>query len=289
MSKYTTELRFICESLALQKESADGNNANLIIEKARPLLFNFQYPIFDESYKPVLETKIIRHFYTREICAETTGLWKFWLENKLNEIMPYYNELYKSALLEYNPLYDTDYTTDHSGNGSSNGTSSSNSSNVASGSDSSSGTTKSTDSGSDTGSYNRADKFSEWNLYSDTPQGGINGIAQGEDEPALGTDAYLTNATHILHDGTGSNGSNTTTYGKVNDGVNNNTINYGRTDTGTSSGTSNLTTTDQYIEHVVGKRGTQSYSRLINEYRKNIMNIDMMIIDELNILFFNLW
>lgn len=28
---------------------------------------------------------------------------------KLNTIMPYYNQLYKSALLEFNPLYDADY------------------------------------------------------------------------------------------------------------------------------------------------------------------------------------
>ena len=62
------------------------------------------YPIFDENYRVVLEKKILKHYYTREIGAETYGLWKLWLDARLNEIMPYYNQLYKSELIEFNPL-----------------------------------------------------------------------------------------------------------------------------------------------------------------------------------------
>lgn len=289
MSKYTTELRYICETLAGLEHSTGGNSVTEVVAKARPEIFSFPYPIFDESYKSILETKILRHFYTREIAAETYGLWKIWLDNKMNEIMPYYNELYKTTTLEYNPLYDTDYTVDHSGSGVSNGNTTNHTTNKASGTDETVGTEHSVSGGSDTNTYSKADKYSEWNLYSDTPQGGINGIAQAEDDPALGTDAYLTNATHILHDGSGSSGTDTTNYGRTNDGNNNSKVNYGRTDTGESNGTSNMTTVDQYIERVSGKRGTQSYGSLIKEYRKNILNIDMMIIEELNELFFNLW
>lgn len=111
MSKYTTELRFICETYAGLDESVGNDDTNRVISLALPKLFNFNFPIFDEEYREVLETKIVRHFYTREIGYETVGRWKMALETKLNEIMPYYNKLYNSELLEFNPLYSHDMHT----------------------------------------------------------------------------------------------------------------------------------------------------------------------------------
>ena len=67
-------------------------------------LFNFNYPIFNEEYRSVLEEKITRHFYFREIGFETVGRFLYELETKLNEIMPFYNKLYESTLFEFNPL-----------------------------------------------------------------------------------------------------------------------------------------------------------------------------------------
>lgn len=81
-------------------------------------MFDFQFPIFDESYRSVIETKILRHYYTREIGLETVGLWKLKLNTKLNEIMPYYNKLYKSELIEFNPLYDVELTRERKVEGS---------------------------------------------------------------------------------------------------------------------------------------------------------------------------
>lgn len=117
MSKYTTELRYICETLAGLQTSKGYNDTKTIIDVSRQEIFDFEYPIYDQSYKSVLENKIIRHYYTREICEETYGLWKLRLEARMNEIMPYYNQLYRSALLEFNPLYDVDLTTKHEGSG----------------------------------------------------------------------------------------------------------------------------------------------------------------------------
>jgi hypothetical protein len=110
LSKYTTEVRFICETLTGLDESAGLTNVNKVIADARPLLFNFEYPIFDANYKEELETKILYHYYTREIAHESVSLWRLKLQTKLTEIMPYYNQLYKSALLEFNPLRDVDFT-----------------------------------------------------------------------------------------------------------------------------------------------------------------------------------
>lgn len=113
MSKYTTQVRFICETASGLSESEGQTSVKQIIAAAIPSVFDFDFPIFDESYRNVLETKILKHYYTREIGLETVGLWKLKLDTKLNEIMPFYNQLYKSELLEFNPLYDVDLTRDH--------------------------------------------------------------------------------------------------------------------------------------------------------------------------------
>ena len=54
------------------------------------------YPIWNESYRDILNEKILNHYYENEIGFETAGLFKFYLNNKLNEIMPYYNDLYRA-------------------------------------------------------------------------------------------------------------------------------------------------------------------------------------------------
>lgn len=54
------------------------------------------YPIFDENYRETLNQNILYHYYENEIGFETANLFKFYLNQKLNEIMNYYNELYKA-------------------------------------------------------------------------------------------------------------------------------------------------------------------------------------------------
>lgn len=49
----------------------------------------------------------------REIGTETYGLWHLYLDTTLNEIMPYYNKLYETELLKFNPLYDIDLKRTH--------------------------------------------------------------------------------------------------------------------------------------------------------------------------------
>ena len=113
MSKYTTEVRYICEWAAGYQHSKGYNSIDSILNAAvnpdNPYkVFDFDFPIYDEAYRVPLEKKILRHYYTREICEETIGLWKLRMEDRLNTIMPYYNQLYRSALLEFNPLWDVE-------------------------------------------------------------------------------------------------------------------------------------------------------------------------------------
>lgn len=85
-------------------------DVDTVVAQVAPKIFNFNFPIFDENYRLPLEKKILKHYYTRELCEETYGLWKLRLNSRMNEIMPYYNKLYESELIKYNPLEDTDYT-----------------------------------------------------------------------------------------------------------------------------------------------------------------------------------
>lgn len=305
MSKFTTEVRFICESYAGLDESTGSDNIETVLENCVDRIFNFNFPIYDESHRRELEKKILMHYYTREICEETVGLWKLRLMQRLNDIMPYYNELYRSNDFEYNPLHDTDYTKEYEGDGKTTNsgadvtTKNFETNTTNSGADvvNSARDANSTDGGSDSSSYTKGDKNSRWDLYSDTPQGGINGIQYAEDEPALSTNAYLTNARHIIDDGTGSSGNNTNTYGKTNtvdEDIESTTI-YGKKEKQDGDETGKVqygkiqNDERNYTEKVSGKVGGASYQELIKQFRDNIVNIDLKIIKELSDLFFGLW
>lgn len=255
MSKFTTEVRFICESVSGLSESSGFNNIETILNNSVTEIFNFPFPIFDEAYRIPLEKKILRHYYTREICEETVGLWKLRMSQKLNEIMPYYNQLYSSELLNFNPLYDVDLTTNHQ--------------RVNNGQMSNNGTTGNTETqtGQNTDTHNENDAIHNWDRYSDTPQGALTNVEN---------DTYLTNARKIDETKTNTGG-----YTKTNSA------------TITNNGTSSLTGTnhdvEDYLEHVVGKTASKSYAHLIKEYREIFLNIDAMVIDELSGLFFGLW
>lgn len=69
-----------------------------------------EYPIFDENHRATLNDKIISHYYFREIGQETPSRFSFNLRRKMNEIMPYYNQLYESEMIKYDPLFTTYFT-----------------------------------------------------------------------------------------------------------------------------------------------------------------------------------
>lgn len=292
MSKYTTELRFICEHYAGLENSEGYESIANIIANSRSKVFDFNYPIFDESYRSVLETKILKHFYTREICTETVGQWKHFLDMRMNEIMPYYNKLYESELIEFNPMYDTDLTRDHTkeNNGTRNETGSftetdsTDISKVGTSSDTTNSTSESATAGTETLTDN--DKLNRWDTYQDTPQGGLTGVQ---------LENYLTNARHITEDKTGSTKTNQTnsttdTTGEITStGRTTDTEDIDSTKTGSHLQDEKLKDLEDYLEHVKGKTGGVSYSKLLNEFRETFLNIDAMIISDLRDLFFNLW
>lgn len=247
MSKYTTEVRYICETLAGYDHSQGQMKITDILERSWNKIFDELPDFFDESYKKPLCMKILRHFYTREIGAETYGLWKSWMIMKMFEIMVYYNQLYKSELLTFDPLHDVDLTTNHSGTGTNAGVNN--------------GNTRSTMSENNTGSTN--DSGQSWDLFNDTPQGSIKDIESQD---------YLTNARKKTDNGN-STSSNHTAH----------------SENASTTMNTDFKTTDEWLEHVTGKRGGTDYADLLNKYRTTFINIDLQVIHEFDDLFMKLW
>ena len=79
MSKYTLELRYIYE---------DENFK----------LFDFPYNLYDNDLKPWFEEKFFQHFMFYEIGFDTIGMFKQRLMSKLNDIFPYYKQLYETEI-----------------------------------------------------------------------------------------------------------------------------------------------------------------------------------------------
>lgn len=68
------------------------------------------YPIFDEDYRPILNQRILDHYALYEIGQEQPLMFKFALNRRLREIMKYYNQLYESEKIAFDPLSTMDYS-----------------------------------------------------------------------------------------------------------------------------------------------------------------------------------
>ena len=327
MAKYTTEVRNICESKAGLEESKGFNDIDTILANSWDKIFTTQCTFFDNNYRPVLCKKILKHYYTREIGLETAGLWMLHMNRKLEEIMPYYNQMYESELLEFNPLYTMDLHKSRSimgtETGAETGTESGTKNNTINRTenDTQGGTTKTVNSGSASSSGSGtnskttnvdsttnvdrtlAKDNTHKDAYSDTPQGSLSNVD---------SNAYLTNYRRVtddeddredidtvVNDDTVESGSDS--YQESGTTSNTETITHGKTDaktgveqaalaTSKSTGKqTNLATTENYIESVYGNNGSYNFSRLLQDFRDTFLNIDMMVIEEFKGLFMGLW
>lgn len=287
MSKYTTEVRYICEKLANYNESKGADAIDSVLEKCWNKIFTSTPKIFDESYRKIICKKILKHFYLREIGAETFGIWKFWMNTKMEELLPYYNQLWKSELLEFNPLYDIDVTKTYTKTGDTDTTNNNTVNKSGSSSSDESGSTDSTDKvtntttgTTDTTTTNTSNKKDR---YSDTPQGTLSNIE---------SNTYLTNARIIDENNSGTSNTtienNSTTDDTYAETRGNKTENsFENEEKGNNTGTIN--STEEYTDHVIGKTANGSYSEMLLKFRETFLNIDMMFINEFEELFMSLW
>lgn len=76
------------------------------VDTAAHLIMPENYPCYgidmeeEAVMRETLSRAIVRHYLMREIGYETFELWKIMLETRLREIMPYYQELYKTTLFD---------------------------------------------------------------------------------------------------------------------------------------------------------------------------------------------
>lgn len=224
MAKYTVQIKSIIESLT-SNNVMSLSTLDEQIEKARPQIFDFEYPFYDPTSKKDFETWILESILMDEINYETYGLWHLRLRTWMKTNMPYYNKLYESAKLITNPLknHHLERNTEgsESGNSTSNGTGTSN----------------------DTSTSN----VLAWNMYSDTPQGGINGLENS---------TYLTNATKDLNDTTTTSDTSTT-----------------------SNNTASSSSTSKGKEVIDGYSGIDENTLLL-KYRQTIININEQFIND---------
>lgn len=303
MSLYTTQVRTICQAILGIKEQSTGPAAWNIVDQTWEQIFNPPFPIFDEAYRETLAKKILMHYYMREIAHETPAMWQLRLNVKMNEIMPYYNKLYKAYTLEFNPLYDVDYWTTRNGNRNENKTETANRTTTEKSNEKgqttanqhTSGEESKKDTSTNAGTaktLTRNDEGGEgWVYENDTPQGGVDGLLNL---------SYLSKATKTTNTGNSSGSSDLTTSDNgslTSSGTHSSGMDStGSTQTDTTrNGTDNNelhginATTENYVDHVAGKTGGKTYSAMLEEYRNSLINIDLLIIRELEDLFFGLW
>lgn len=322
MSKYTTQLRWIVE----EKDKGQTIPPN---QRYSDALYSYiglsDYPIFDASYRTALNDKIIDHFYFREIGFETAAQFAWYMRRTMNEIMPKYNALYRAqATIDLDhPLsdyvrhrietwqshvdddsqrsrsttdethanttdtvnetaaivdtVDTEYTKEIHSSGAS------------------------SDESSD--SSNTSGTNSNRNVFQDTPMSLLKNDGSGLSIEGLdyATTVTYDNGTDSSQTASESERSGTTSNDTVEtmDSVKTDERHEDRDRTGTRTDaktqTGNMTDASQRDKDDEGERlydeygNNRSWAALMEEFAEKWQNIDMMVINDLEDLFFGLW
>lgn len=292
MSKYTTEVRYICESRSgLSAEQLVGAPPESIVRLARNTIFDTSLVIGSEAYSDRIKELILLHYYTREIGEETVGLWKLRVNTRLREKLSYYNSLYHSLelqtdMVDDNPFNDTDFATarGESREGKETGTALGRQDTASTRND------KEVNSGADVTdtqlTRDTTDNKVGYNLHSDTPEGGVAGLES--QIHGMENSGFMSDATKVTDDDT----EHIEEAEKV-------TQNFGHIVDKTASVSTNNTDSRSYDEtnnetvsvneSIKGKRGYQTLMSILSEYRELLINLDEIIINDFRDLFIQLW
>ena len=268
MATYTMELRNYIE-MWTQDETLPISD---VIEIGRQHLFDFTYPFFDENYRKVFETNFIRKFYMKEIGFETEGLFKFQLETWLNINMPYFNKLFESELIDYDPLINSEMKVTHvkkNDKVQSDEMQSEMESKTKG---------KASSSGNDTGttSTTKVDDNFTRDIESNNPDSRL-ALTANDGEGVIEYASAITE----------KNTNNKATGNSENTNVSNVNSDSEADSTGLQkdSLTSNINNVEDFVQHRIGKIGVQSYPELIEKYRRSLVRIELQIFKEMNELF----
>lgn len=269
MSHYTTQVRWIVEYYTPNFQGSITQR----IQAAAPSIFDFNFPLWKNDYRLELETKILRHYYTKEIGLETVELWKLFLEERLNFIMPYYNKLYKAIDEEWNWKIDYDVWE------------------------------KFMSSDNDVNQFYRTSKVDVADKL--TGEGNVRG-EQSQDTDSTVTGSEKINDVNSDYPQASyqqgidyASTSQTTDTNNQEKSVGNVTATNENTMTNTSDRSIN-TLTDQHdhteiergrehMMHRAGLNGSRSMSELFQQYRDTLMDVDVQIINDLHDLFMEVY
>ena len=309
MSSTTTLVRWYCEYLYNQVLNENTTpekwvtNVNIIIPAVWEKVF-YEFPIWEESYRPTLCQKILRHYYFREIGEETVEFWKLRLQQTLGEIMPYYIQLWETTQLRYEKLWTRNYIEKYIGNEKTEEDKTSNETSdfhdTATTGDVAKTTTDYTDDANTnikqagkthedgTKTYSETVK----DVMSNTPQNQLTWNDLSDNLYATQTDfKSVSGNENTTNDGTSENTTDQTYHDKaltdVNSTFDRNFTDENTRDTNYTHNVAGKTNTD-YIREITGWDGV-SPNDLILKWRETLINIDLMIIQELEDCFLGVY
>lgn len=214
-------------------------------------LFDFDYKFDDPLFKKELEKHVIEFYYDYEIGQETPDMFKRKFKARWNRIIGFYNDLYNTTLLSYNPLVN--YSISDAMEQLSKTTNSQliDSSSTGKGSSTNDITNKDNSTTNNTSESNTK--------TSDYPQ-----------QPIAGGDFLNGESTNITENDTITTGTNTSEGKSTTEDV--------TTSKGNTEGESNTNTS--YTKTIEGITGT-TYQELISKQRDILLNIQNLVIEEL--------
>lgn len=226
-----------------------------------------KYPVSDEAWRTTLNDKIIRHYFFHEMGTSAAGRFRMWVEDAMGQIIPYYDALRKSELLDVAHMFGITYdetldivqaTTDDLTRNQS-GTREQSATRDGTGSQ------DTTSSGTDSRTTGNTENVTSRTL--DTPQAQI----------TLLDDNYLTSATKAE---TTSNGTDEVTRSRTEGITSNVTQNDTISDTATvnqtdaNKGSLDRTETRNYTKY------DPNYLRVLDALGPKLLNIDAQIIED---------
>ena len=226
MSTYTTQLATLVEQ---PTQHIKGLTYDQRIEAGRKILFDFEYPMFDERYKAVFERHFIEHFYEREIGFETEYLFKRRLKNWLNLNMGYWSKMFESESIKFDPLINSRVDVKHTKKNDEN--------------------TKNDRVFGETNSRDVTDKtVTDEDTTENTTRGIVGSTTYDTNDNTNGTESRNTTSNMTGNtSGTSDGTSNTTEH-----------------ETGTSDGTSNTTEHETGSEDNTGSRNQDNFNRQLH-------------------------
>lgn len=107
MSRYTTELRTVCDLFT--REEVEGWFKDYELSD---YLTEEEIEVINQRgtwSKDKLAKKIVNHYWLCEIGYETPAMFRLYVKNEMNELMEEYLPLIYSASIKYDPLVNVDY------------------------------------------------------------------------------------------------------------------------------------------------------------------------------------